>query len=181
MAEEPATEKRVSIPTGPPRPFRCYARRIAWQAKKSNTFRASLFLGTPRRKQCGHNLSFFLVHVASSVLRESLLRPAITATLGALLSLHDKQHRIGRRWSSDYFYFMNVRTLARAKDHSGMESVLLKISPFYAPDNTTIQRTQVIQLIQTIQVIQTALEIHWHHAFLMSQSLPSCQCRRALY
>src|SRR5712692_10293069 len=114
-------------------------------------------------------------HVASSVLRESLLRPAFTATLGALLSLHDKQHRIGRRWSSDYFYFMNVRTLARAKDHSGMESVLLKISPFYAPDNTTIQRTQVIQLIQTIQVIQTALEIHWHHAFLMSQSLPSCQ------
>ncbi len=85
----------VSIPTGPPRPFRCYARRIAWQAKKSNTFRASLFLGTPRRKQCGHNLSFFLVHVASRVLRESLLRHAITATLGALLSLHDKQHRIG--------------------------------------------------------------------------------------
>src|SRR3989442_2087118 len=57
------------------------------------------------------HLVLFPRRAPSSVLRESLLRPSITATLGELLGLHDKQHRASWWWPSDRFYLAHtVRT-----------------------------------------------------------------------
>src|SRR5712692_9047212 len=89
----------------------CCARSIAWEADKSNAFRESHFWGGSWPETMRSCFALFPRHAACGVLRESLLRPSLTETLGKLFSLDEKQHRVGWRWSSDRFHFADtIRT-----------------------------------------------------------------------
>jgi hypothetical protein len=55
-------------------------------------------------KQNRNIFVLFSREAASGLSRESLLRDAITETLGKLRNLHNEQYIIGWRWSTNGFY-----------------------------------------------------------------------------
>ena len=59
--------------------------------------------------------ALFHRHAPSGVLREAPLRQSSTEPLGKLSSLHEKEHGVGGRWSSDRFH------LAHAVGTEGIE------------------------------------------------------------
>src|SRR5262249_1310900 len=124
----PAQLGGVSIPNGLPRPFSplglsmitmrvikfqsrtgspgnlaCYPYSIEWEAKKAKhfreAFREELFVHGNKGKS---GLNSF--GRACRVLREPVLREFIAEALAKLISLHEKEQRVGWRWSSERFH-----------------------------------------------------------------------------